>query len=180
MSYLLRHCNNPRYISLDGGWADIDVIIDALKQSFPWVDRTVIEEIVEEDEKGRYAISADGRMIRANQGHSIEGVVIEMRLCADPPEYLYHGTAQRFLDSILKEGLKPMSRNFVHISGDYAAAVKVGSRHGKPVVLAFRAADYVRDGYQLYISDNGVWQAAYVPPEYLKVLKNDPALSNQA
>ena len=178
LAYYLRHCEKPRYISTDGGWADIDVIIQALKPSFPWIDRSVIDEIVAQDEKGRYSISADGRKIRANQGHSIEGVVIEMKQCGDPPEYLYHGTAQRFLDSILKDGLKPMSRNFVHISTDYATAVKVGSRHGKPVVLAFRAADYVRDGYQLYISDNGVWQAAYVPPEYLKPVYSDPALSD--
>ena len=66
----------------------------------------------------------------------------------------------------------------VHISTDYVTAVKVGSRHGKPVVLRFRAADFVRDGYKLYISDNGVWQTEYVPPEYLSVLYADPETYN--
>ena len=70
----------------------------------------------------------------------------------------------------MKDGLKPMSRQFVHISPDYATAVKVGSRHGKPVVLKVRAKDFVADGNELYRSSNGVWQAKEVPPEYLTVL----------
>lgn len=177
LSFYLRHCEEPRYISLEGGWADIDVIIRALKEKLPWMNREILEEIVEQDEKGRYSISPDGRKIRANQGHSIEGVVIKMKQVDSPPEYLYHGTAQRSLDSILKDGLRSMSRNYVHISTDYATAVKVGSRHGKPAVLQFRAADFVRDGYKLYISDNGVWQAEYVPPEYLSVVRDDPETS---
>lgn len=178
LSYYLRHCEEPRYISLDGGWADIDVIIRALKEKLPWMNREILGEIVEQDEKGRYSISPDGLKIRANQGHSIEGVVIKMKQVDSPPEYLYHGTAQRFLDSILKDGLRSMSRNYVHISTDYATALKVGSRHGKPVVLQFGAADFVRDGYKLYISDNGVWQAEFVPPEYLSVLYDDPETYN--
>lgn len=178
LSYYLRHCEEPRYISLDGGWADIDVIIRALKEKLPWMNREILGEIVEQDEKGRYSISPDGLKIRANQGHSIEGVVIKMKQVDSPPEYLYHGTAQRSLDSILKDGLRSMSRNYVHISTDYATAVKVGSRHGKPVVLQFRAADFVRDGYKLYISDNGVWQAEFVPPEYLSVLYDDSETYN--
>ena len=107
--------------------------------------------------------------IRANQGHSIPGVVIEME-APEPPEFLYHGTATRFLDTIMKDGLKPMTRQFVHISPDYATAVKVGSRHGKPVVLKVRAKDFVADGNELYRSSNGVWQAKAVLPEYLTVL----------
>jgi len=87
----------------------------------------------------------------------------------EPPEYLYHGTATRFLDAILTEGLKPMSRQWVHISPDFETAVKVGKRHGKPVVLVMRARQFVADGNALYRSDNGVWQAKAVPPEYLTV-----------
>ena len=88
----------------------------------------------------------------------------------EPPEFLYHGTATRFVDDILKEGLKPMSRQWVHISPDYATALKVGARHGTPVVLIFRAADNVKDGHELYLSANGVCQAKAVPPEYLSIV----------
>lgn len=168
MSWLLRHCQTPRYIELDGGWADVRSILSALKERYPEVTLESIRQIVAADEKGRYSFDKTGTKIRANQGHSIPGVVIEME-SPEPPEFLYHGTAYRFLDAILWEGLKPMSRQFVHISPDYETAVKVGSRHGKPVVLKIRAGDFVADGNALYRSSNGVWQAKEVPPEYLSV-----------
>ena len=168
MSWLLRHCQTPRYIELDGGWADVKSILAALKDRFSEVTPETIRQIVETDEKGRYSFDKTGTKIRANQGHSIPGVVIKME-SPEPPEYLYHGTAYRYLDAILRDGLKPMSRQFVHISPDYTTAVKVGSRHGKPVVLKIRARDFVADGNDLYRSSNGVWQAKTVPPKYLSV-----------
>lgn len=166
---MLRHCQTPQYITPDGGWADVDTIISVLKEKNPEFDLEALKQIVAEDEKGRYFFDATGTKIRANQGHSIPGVVIEMG-SHEPPEYLYHGTATRFLDSIMREGLKPMSRQFVHISPDYATAVKVGSRHGKPVVLKIHARDFKNDGNELYRSSNGVWQTKEVPPEYFTVL----------
>lgn len=168
LSYLLRHCKDPVYITLDGGWASVDTVIDVLRQRYPEVDRRILDEIVAADKKGRYSYDATGQKIRANQGHSIPGVTVEMTAPA-PHEYLYHGTAERFLPQILKEGLKPMSRQFVHISSSYDTAVTVGRRHGKPVVLTIRAADFVADGYELFLSANGVWQTKAVPPAYFSV-----------
>ena len=165
MSYLLRHSTDPQYVSSDGGWADTDVIIQALKKSYPQTDLNTVIRIVDSDEKGRYSFSDDKSKIRANQGHSIPGVTVKMEK-PDPPEYLYHGTATRFLESIMHEGLKPQSRQFVHISPDYETALKVGARHGKPVVLRIEAERFVHDGNDLYRSSNGVWQAKEVPPEY--------------
>ena len=169
LAWMLRHCQTPRYIDLNGGWADVDVIIKALKERYPDFDRKTLELIVAQDEKGRYSFDETGTKILANQGHSIPGVVIEME-SPEPPEFLYHGTAERFLDAILKEGLKPMTRQFVHISPDYETAVKVGRRHGKPVILKIRARDFKNDGNELYRSSNGVWQAKAVPPEYFKIV----------
>ena len=168
MSYYLRHCVNPLIIELNGGWADTDTLIKKLRESCPEVDREIIERIVAEDEKGRYSFNPDGTKIRANQGHSIPGVVIEFE-SPEPPEYLYHGTATRFLDSIFKEGLKPMSRQYVHISRDFETAVKVGKRHGSPVVLIIDAKRFKADGNKLYLSANGVWLAEKVPMEYITV-----------
>ena len=168
MSYMLRHSTDPLYIDLNGGWADVDVIIKALKEKYPQVNRALLDEIVAGDEKGRYSYNADGTKIRANQGHSIPGVIIEMEQ-PQPPEYLYHGTASRFLDSIMQNGLIPMSRQYVHISPDYDTAVNVGKRHGKPVVLVIDAGRFVADGNTLYLSANGIWQAKHVPPEYFTV-----------
>lgn len=159
LSFLLRHCQEPLYIDLNGGWAKVRTILDALH-----ISRETLEQIVAKDEKGRYAFDHTGQRIRANQGHSIPGVVVEMEQ-PEPLQRLYHGTATRFLDDILREGLKPMNRQFVHISPDYETAVRVGSRHGKPVVLEIDAQRLVKDGYALYRSFNGVWQAKAVPPD---------------
>lgn len=168
LAYMLRHSRDPVYVCLDDGWASVDDIIEALRRKYPQMDRRLLDEIVSSDAKGRYSYDATGTKIRANQGHSIPGVRIQMS-APEPPEFLYHGTATRFLPAILKEGLKPMSRQFVHISPDFETAVKVGKRHGNPVVLVIRAADLVSDGYRLLLSANGVWQAEEVPPEYFTV-----------
>lgn len=168
MSFLLRHSTEPLFIDLNGGWAEVDVIINELRKRAPEFNMTTLERIVANDEKGRYSFDETHTKIRANQGHSIPDVVLDMEQ-PEPPEILYHGTATRFLDSILSEGLKPMNRQYVHISPDYETALKVGSRHGKPVVLTFRAKDFVRDGHELFLSDNGVWQAKFVPIDYLSV-----------
>lgn len=166
LSYMLRHSKEPMYITLEGGWAQVDTVLAVLRQRFPQMDREMLDEIVAKDRKGRYAYDESGTKIRANQGHSIPGVKVEMA-SPEPPEYLYHGTATRFLDAIRKEGLKPMTRQFVHLSAAYDTAVTVGKRHGAPVVLTVRAADFVKDGNGLWLSANGVWQAKAVPPEYL-------------
>lgn len=170
MSFLLRHSTDPLFIDLNGGWADVDVIIKELRKRAPEFNKATLEQIVVADEKGRYSFDETHTKIRANQGHSIPDVVLDMEQ-PEPPEFLYHGTATRFLDSIMSEGLKPMNRQFVHISPDYETALKVGSRHGKPVVLTFRAKDFVNDGYNLFLSTNGVWQAKYVPVKYISVVK---------
>lgn len=169
LSYLLRHSSNPKYISNDGAWADTNTIVSVLKRRYPEVTLDTIKTIVAEDEKGRYSFNEDGSKIRANQGHSVLGVVIEMQR-ADPPDILYHGTATRFLNSIMRDGLVPMHRHFVHISPDYETAVKVGSRHGNPVVLVINAKQFVADGNELYVSSNGVWQAKSVPTKYFTVI----------
>lgn len=166
MSYLLRHCTNPLYIDLNGGYAPVEVIVSVLQEKFKDFNADILREIVAEDTKGRYSFDETGTLIRANQGHSIPNVVVEME-SPEPPEVLYHGTALRFLPSIMEQGLLPMRRQYVHISPDYQTAIAVGKRHGEPVVLAIAAKHFVADGYRLMRSANGVWQADNVPPEYL-------------
>lgn len=168
LAYMLRHSRDPLYIDPEGGWAPVETILEALGRRFPAIDRSVLDAVVAADSKGRYSYDATGTRIRANQGHSIPDVRVEMT-SPPPPEYLYHGTAVRFLPAILGEGLKPMTRRFVHLSAAYDTAVAVGSRHGEPVVLTVRAADFAADGHALYLSANGVWQAEAVPPEYLSL-----------
>ena len=167
LSYLLRHCKDPLYIDLQGGWADVETILAALN-----IQRCDLDHIVASDRKTRYSYNESGTRIRANQGHSIPDLVLVMEQ-PEPPEVLYHGTATRFLDSILNEGLKPMTRQWVHLSADLNTAKIVGKRHGTPVVLVMDAKSFAAQGNELYRSENGVWQAKAVPPEFLSVYSEE-------
>lgn len=173
ISLILRH--RPEIIGIkiekNGGWADVNELIQGINAKGKFhIDRPILEKIVATDNKGRYSFNPDGTRIRANQGHSID-VVIEMEH-RQPPEFLYHGTAWKFMNSIMDKGLLPRSRQFVHLSPDYETAVKVGYRHSKPdqpVVLKIDAAQMAADGYDFMISDNGVWQIGEVPPQYIEI-----------
>lgn len=168
ISLILRHKPETIGITLDEhGWADVKELIDGISASGRQIDMETLEEIVKTDEKGRYSFSEDRRLIRANQGHSIP-VDVELEE-AIPPEILYHGTATRFLDSIMKEGLKPMSRLYVHLSRDVETAKKVGRRHGNPVVLKIRSGEMNKDGIRFYLSNNGVWLVKNVPRKYIEI-----------
>jgi len=126
----------------------------------------LIEEIVQTNNKSRYEYSPDHTRIRARQGHSIP---VDVGLTpTTPPDILYHGTADRFIESIFQEGLKPMSRLYVHLSADSNTAATVGKRHGKPVVLIIDAKKMVEDGIEFFLSNNGVWLTKEVLPQYIK------------
>ena len=127
---------------------------------------SMLEEIVSTDEKQRYSFNEDKTLIRANQGHSIPvDVELEQKT---PPELLYHGTGEKYAASIEKQGLIPKSRLYVHLSSDYDTAVKVGSRHGKPVVYTVAAGEMRENGYTFYLSVNGVWLTKSVPVGFLR------------
>lgn len=148
------------------GWVPVDGLLAALGKQGMGLDRETLEHIVENNDKRRFSFSEDGTKIRASQGHSIP---VELGLTPlEPPESLYHGTAQRFLGSIWKEGLVKGSRQQVHLSIDWDTARKVGIRHGIPVVLRVRAGGMFRDGYTFYRSANGVWLTEAVPRSYLE------------
>ena len=125
----------------------------------------MLEEIVKTDNKQRYSFNEDKTLIRANQGHSIP-VDVELEE-KTPPDILYHGTGLKYTESIDRQGLIPKSRLYVHLSADYDTAVKVGQRHGKPVVYQVKAGKMTADGYKFYLSVNGVWLTKRVLPEYL-------------
>ena len=166
ISLILRHRPEEIGITLDkAGWADIGELIEGINRSGEYIDMETLERIVREDSKGRYSFNEDKSKIRANQGHSIH-VEVEMPITA-PPEKLYHGTADRFLDSIRRDGIRKMSRLYVHLSPDAETAFKVGVRHGKPVVLVIDTAAMTADGYVFRLSENGVWQSEDIPWRYV-------------
>lgn len=168
IAMVLRHKPERLGLTLDEhGWCAVDALIGKLNAIQPFTMET-LEKIVAEDNKQRYSFNDDRTLIRANQGHSIP-VDVELP-DATPPAILYHGTATRFVDSILRTGLSPRSRLYVHLSHEQATAEIVGKRHGEPVVFTVDAARMQADGYRFYLSVNGVWLTKSVPPEYLTLL----------
>jgi putative RNA 2'-phosphotransferase len=122
--------------------------------------------VVLRNNKRRFSFDETGTLIRANQGHS---VAVDLQLTAvHPPAILYHGTGDRAVESILRQGLLKMARHHVHLSRDIATARTVGARHGRPVVFAVDAAAMQAAGWIFYCSANGVWLVDHVPPEYLR------------
>ena len=159
LSYVLRHRPDAVGLALDReGWVDVVPLVAALG-----IDRVALEQVVRDDDKQRFELRGD--RVRAQQGHSLP---VDLGLAPRrPPERLWHGTAERVLATVLREGLRPGRRTHVHLSPDPATARRVGSRHGPPVVLAVDAGAAWRDGRVFLLSGNGVWLTDAVPPAYL-------------
>lgn len=167
MSKVLRH--DPGSVGLrldDAGWVDVGELLTAAERAGVSLDRETLDRVVAENDKKRFAFSDDGQRIRASQGHS---VAVELGLQpVTPPDVLFHGTADRNLESIRAQGLIPGRRTHVHLSADEETATNVGRRHGRPVVLRVAAGALHRAGHAFYRSDNGVWLTDAVPPEHIE------------
>lgn len=168
LSYVLRHRPDEAGLTLDeGGWVDVGKLLSGLSTLGTPLDRTTLERLVAVNDKRRFSFSPDGSRIRANQGHSAP---VELGLPPlEPPPALFHGTADRFLPSIMAQGLVRGERHHVHLSADRDTARRVGERHGRPVVLRVGSGAMHRDGFPFRRSDNGVWLVSAVPPAYLEV-----------
>lgn len=167
LSLVLRHAPETIGLSLDAnGWAEVDQLLAQAASHGKAITRAQLDAVVANDSKTRYAFSMDGLRIRANQGHSLATVDIGLPP-ATPPAVLYHGTASRFVDAIREQGLRPGSRNHVHLSATEDTAVNVGSRHGKPVVLSIDTAAMLAQGHVFYVSANGVWLTDAVPAAFI-------------
>ena len=166
LSLVLRHQPETAGLELDpAGWICIDALIAGAATAGTEMTRDDLDRIVRESDKQRFTISTDGQRIRAAQGHSVE---VDLGLIpVVPPEVLFHGTAERNVQAILGEGLKPQSRQHVHLSPDAETARKVGARHGKPVILTVAARAAHDAGQTFWQAENGVWLTGLLPPEYL-------------
>ena len=184
LALVLRHKPQAVGIELDAhGWAQVEALLAAFNRIEAF-NMLMLEQIVAEDGKQRFAFSEDKKRIRANQGHSVK-VDVELWEVA-PPELLYHGTGVKYVASINRQGLIARQRLYVHLSANVETAHNVGKRHGEPfiyVVLAgeregvgevFRvvlAGEMARAGYKFYISANGVWLTESVPKKFLRELE---------
>jgi len=163
---VLRH--EPHLIGItldDAGWVAVDDLLEGCRRKGHALTFYELQQIVQTSDKQRFALSEDMKRIRANQGHSVP---VELGYePAVPPELLYHGTADRFLDSIRATGLEKRARHHVHLSDRTETAAAVGSRHGKLVVLEVAAGVMHREGIAFFRTTNGVWLTDHVPTRYL-------------
>jgi putative RNA 2'-phosphotransferase len=167
LSLVLRHQPETIGITLDSaGWIAVEDLLAALATHGRALSRTDLDEIVRTSDKQRFALSPDGRRIRANQGHSIE---VELEHAPGvPPEFLYHGTAAQFLPAIRELGLCKMQRHHVHLSAETQTTLQVGARRGRPILLIIRAGDMHRAGHAFILTPNQVWLTDQVPPEFIE------------
>jgi putative RNA 2'-phosphotransferase len=162
----LRHAPQDLGLTLQpGGWVCVDDLLAvSARAAFP-ISYDELIECVETNDKKRFSFDDTGDLIRANQGHTVE---VDLQLeQQQPPEVLYHGTVERFLASILAEGLKKGKRHHVHLSRDVQTARKVGARRGQPIILQVNAGAMHAEGHKFFVSVNGVWLTDWVPPSFL-------------
>ena len=167
----LRH--KPESLGLkleEGGWVSVDALLVAFAHKGYALSRGELEEVVARNDKRRFAFDETGERIRASQGHSVE---IDLQLePLEPPETLFHGTTATNLSGILESGLQRMKRHHVHLSIDVETAHRVGSRHGKAVILTVNSKAMSEAGHLFYRSDNGVWLTDDVPAKFLQLLSS--------
>ena len=169
LAYWLRHRPDVGGLTLDAqGWVDISAILAALARSGSGCDLRHLLQVVDVNDKQRFELSSDGLRIRARQGHSVS-VSLELPR-RRPPDLLYHGTVERFLGAIGKQGLRPMQRHHVHLSPDMKTTRRVGSRRGAAVVLSIRAAELDARGQPFFLTSDGVWLTDAVAPAYLELI----------
>jgi putative RNA 2'-phosphotransferase len=166
ISKILRHKPEMAGLTLDSeGWVSVDKLLKGLKELGSPITIFGLKDIVDNNDKKRFAFSDDMKMIRANQGHSVN-----INLNYDevkPPDVLFHGTVEKFIRDIHRDGLKKMNRHHVHLSSDIKTAELVGSRRGIPLILAINTNEMHRNGHKFYLSDNNVWLTERVPSKYI-------------
>ena len=166
ISLVLRHKPQEANLVLDKyGYARTSELVAGVKKKYPEFNKDILIKIVETDEKQRYSFKDNGKLIRANQGHSFP---VDLGLEAQqPPLLLFQGTSTKYLDGIMDKGIVSKSRQYVHLSKDVDTAHTVGLRHGAgTVILVVSAEQMWKDGHKFFLSDNGVWLVDEVPTKY--------------
>ncbi|ADN51157.1 RNA 2'-phosphotransferase [Vulcanisaeta distributa] len=173
MTYLLRHDPSAVNLSMDSeGWVSIDELVHALRdkwdpKAYSWLTKEHIMAVASLDPKGRFEIR-DG-MIRARYGHN-KSLDVNIRYEVDSEvRTLYHGTTKRALVRIMREGIKPMNRKYVHLVLDPRDAYEVALRHGNDVVILKINVDCLRrNDQQILIATDRIRLTDYVPPQCIE------------
>lgn len=168
ISFALRHHPEKYHLDMDEeGWVQIEQLFHALKEKYGELTEEDILDIMKHSDKQRYELK--NHKIRAYYGHSLKQQI--KKEPTKPPQILYHGTAKRFLDSIMKDGLLPMNRQYVHLSADRETAINVGKRHDDhPIILQIDSINAYYNGIDFYLGNETVWLSDPIPIEYIKII----------
>lgn len=167
LSLVLRHKPETINISMDTqGWVSTDELIEKMNAKGKTLNLEMLEYIVENNNKKRFTFNENKSRIKANQGHSL--TIDHGFKAVEPPEFLYHGTAIRFIESIQKTGLDKRNRHHVHLTSDLATAKSVGGRYGKPVILSIKAKVMHAQGFEFYCTENQVWLTEAIPVQFIE------------
>ena len=167
---LLRHQPEKAELDMDEhGWVSVEQLIDGVNRHSSYkLDRELLEQIVAEDNKGRYRYDEKHEKIKCCQGHSVPWVEPELEYC-EPPEFLYHGTTTKALEAIEESGaIKKMARHAVHMQADISKAWQSAERwHKTSIVLKIAALEMNKDGFRFGVTENEVWCTEEVPVRYI-------------
>ncbi len=169
ISYALRHAPWEYELELDeSGWVEVEQLLSSLRENRRWENINIsdIEKALSSSDKKRHEMSSG--KIRALYGHSVPQKIIKE--ATEPPEILYHGTARRFVDSIMLEGLQPRGRQYVHLSEDERTATIVGKRRdGQPVLLKIKAKKAWSEGVLFYHGNETIWLSDRIDKRYIEI-----------
>jgi putative RNA 2'-phosphotransferase len=170
LSLVLRHKPEEIGLTLDNeGWTSVNNLIEKINNAGVALTYGELREVVDTNDKKRFVFSDDFSMLRAYQGHSID---VDLKLVpAIPPLILFHGTAEKNMDSILEKGILRQDRNYVHLSADIETANIVGKRYGKPIVFEVMSKDMFDEGIYFYQTNNLVWLTDNIHPKYIRFKK---------
>jgi putative RNA 2'-phosphotransferase len=167
MSLILRHKPEQFAVLLDPeGYVSIEDLVRAVRRSFPNANAEDVRRVVETVERDKARFSISGSDIRANYGHSLSEKIAQPRVV--PPEVLLHGTSEEAVPGIRQEGIRPMRRQYVHLTASPDLAARVGGRHGKARVLEVEALRASHSGVVFYRANEAFWLADFVPSEFIR------------
>ncbi len=166
ISYWLRHKPEDGNIKLDEfGWAKMEDILIALKVNNIETSKSDIIDLSQSFDKVRWKIDEVNNRIKSTHGHSVP--IAQEVESQTPPKILYHGTGIKNIESISKDGLKSMQRQYVHLSETIKMAREVGSRHGKAIIIEIETKKLIDEGWNFYKTEQDVWLTSEIPAKYL-------------
>lgn len=169
MSLVLRHRARDFGLALDAEGFVALADLEAVVRERMGASREDILSVVENTQPQRFEIR--GEMIRATYGHSRKNSEVTYPPI-EPPEILYHGTNAHALESIRRNGLRAMQRQYVHLSTTVERAMQVATRRThSPILLKIHARDAYAAGIVFHSPEAKHFLAKEISTEYIEFPK---------